>query len=208
MRLLSGHYLHWWLISVAILVFAAAGLIGGPDFGRDVAAIHALASERAAHIGLTGKAIVITEIGGAPNMMTILAIAVSLLAFKRRWRDAVTLSAIVLGGRVAIELLKLAIDRPRPVFTPYPVEVASLSFPSGHAGNSMITFLALALIAAPARWRRAAVAGAIALSLAIGATRPLLGVHWPTDVVGGWAFGIGWVVALVALSRRWCNAAE
>ena len=102
MRLLSGHYLHWWLIAVAILVFAAAGLMGGPDFGRDVAAIYALAGERAAHIGLTGRAIVITEIGGAPGMMTILAIAVSLLAFSRRWRDAVTLSAIVLGGRVGV----------------------------------------------------------------------------------------------------------
>ena len=76
------------------------------------------------------------------------------------------------------------------------------------AGNSMLTFLAIALIAVPDRWRGRAVSLAIVASLAIGATRPYLGVHWPSDVIGGWAFGIAWVVALVALSRRWRGAAE
>ena len=78
-----------------------------------------------------------------------------------------------------------------------------MSFPSGHAANSMITFLALALILAPARYRAAAIAAATAASVLIGSTRPLLGVHWPSDVVGGWAFGIAWVVIGVELSRRW-----
>lgn len=208
MRTASDRFFLLLVITAAAIVFVAAGLVGGPDNARDIAAIHALASERAAHVGLTGRAIMITQVGGFQGMIAILFAAIALLAVKRRWRDAVTLAAIVLGGRVAIELLKLAIDRPRPIFTPYPVEVASLSFPSGHAGNSMITLLALAFIAAPARWRGVAVAGGIAVSVLIGATRPLLGVHWPSDVVGGWAFGIGWVVALVALSRRWRGAAE
>ena len=192
----------------AIVVFALAGLIGGPDFGRDVGAIFRLASERSSHPDLTMQAIVVTEVGGAPGMVTILVIVVGLLASLRRWRDAVALAGIVLGGRLAIELLKLAIHRPRPVFAPYPVEVSSLSFPSGHAGNSMITFLAIALVATPTKWRAVAVSGALIASLAIGATRPLLGVHWPSDVVGGWAFGIAWVVTLAALSRRWRDAAK
>lgn len=208
MRQSSDHYLPVLVIAAVILLFVVAAWIGGPDYGPDVAAIHALAAERTANPGLTARAITVTEIGGWPGMMTILAVAVAGLALARRWRDAVSLVGVVLGGRVAIELLKLAIDRPRPSITPYPVEVASLSFPSGHAGNSMITFLALALIVAPARWRGVAAAVGIGLSLAIGATRPLLGVHWPSDVVGGWAFGIGWVVALGALSRRWRSTAE
>lgn len=208
MRQLPVNFLTLAVIVAAALLFAVAGLVGGPDFSRDVGAIFRLATERSAHPDLTSQAIVITEIGGAPGMMTILAISAALLAYARRWRDMAWLVAIVIGGRLAIELLKLVINRPRPFFGPYPVEISSLSFPSGHAGNSMVTFLALALIAAPARWRGAAVTAAIGTSLAIGATRPLLAVHWPTDVIGGWAFGIGWVVGLVALSRRWRHSAE
>ncbi|MEO5577927.1 MAG: phosphatase PAP2 family protein [Sphingomicrobium sp.] len=195
--------LYWALIIAAVLLFVVAGLVGGPDNMRDVAAMHSLGAERAAQIGLTGQAIVITRFGGAPYLFGILLIAVALLAYARRWRSAISLAGIVLGGRIAVEALKLAIERPRPHFSPYPVEIASLSFPSGHAANSMITFLALALILAPARYRAAAVAAATAASVLIGSTRPLLGVHWPSDVVGGWAFGLAWVVIGVDLSRRW-----
>ena len=196
------------LIIAALLLFMVAGLVGGPDNARDVAAIHSLAADRATHLGLTGRAIVITRFGGVTTLVAILMVSLAFLAFARQWRSAISLAAIVLGGRIAVELLKLAIQRPRPHFSPYPVEIASLSFPSGHSANSMITFLALALIVAPARLRAAAIAAAVAASIAIGSTRPLLGVHWPSDVVGGWAFGIAWVVALVELSRRWRTAAE
>lgn len=204
----SERFLSLAAVIAGLLLFIAAGLVGGPENMHDVAAIHSLAAERAAHIGLTGQAIVITRFGGASALLGTLLIAVAMLAYARRWRSAIALAVIVLGGRIAVELLKLAIDRPRPQFTPYPVEIASLSFPSGHAANSMITFLALALIVAPTRYRAAAIATAVAASALIGSTRPLLGVHWPSDVVGGWAFGMAWVVAGLELGRRWRRAAE
>ncbi len=194
------------IVGVALLAFAIAGLVGGPANAGDVSVIRALAAERLKDVALTHGAIAITQIGGFPGMIGLLAVAAAMLAVARRWREGEALAGIVLGGRIAIELLKLAIDRQRPTLTPYPVEVASLSFPSGHAGNSMITFLAIALIAVPGRWRAFAVAIGIALSLTIGVTRPFLGVHWPSDIIGGWAFGIGWVVALVWLSRGWRHA--
>ena len=203
-----GRFLSLALSIAALLLFMVAGLLGGPDYAPDVAAIHSLGAERAAQLGLTGRAIIITRFGGAPMLAGILLIAVALLAYARRWRSAISLTLIVLGGRIAVEALKLAIERPRPHFSPYPVEIASLSFPSGHAANSMITFLALALIVAPARYRAAAIAAATAASVMIGSTRPLLGVHWPSDVVGGWAFGIVWVVIGVELSRRWIATPE
>ncbi len=196
------------VIAMALALFAAAGLIGGPGLVRDVFAIQSLAAVRTAHIGLANGAIMVTQLGSAEGLLAILLLAVALLAFARRRRDAVALVGIVIGGRVAIELLKLAIGRERPFFAPYPVDVHSLSFPSGHAGNSMITLLAIALIAASARWRGVAVASAVVASLVIGATRPFLGVHWPTDVIGGWAFGIAWVTALVALTRSWRGAVQ
>lgn len=195
-------------VAVTILLFALAAVTGGPDFGRDVGAIYHLAVERSIRPGLTTTAIMLTQLGGVMGLMAILLLAGAFLASAKRWRDLAVMTAIVIGGRLAIEVLKLAIARPRPAFGPHPVEVHSLSFPSGHAGNSMITFLAIAMIAVPERWRGRAVAVALVSSAAVGLTRPFLGVHWPTDVIGGWALGIGWVVALAALSRRWRGAAE
>jgi undecaprenyl-diphosphatase len=109
----------------------------------------------------------------------------------------------VLIGRIGIEVIKLVVDRARPSLEEHPVVVHSQSFPSGHAGNSMITFLALALFVAPERWRVPAVTVAVMAAIAMGATRPLLGVHWPSDVLAGWIYGAA--VALVAwwwLRRR------
>ena len=194
------------MIVAALLLFVLAGLVGGPDNLREVAAINSLEAYRTYHVTLTGQAIMVTHVGGAPMLFAILVAAAAWLAILRRWRPVIGLVTIVLGGRIAVELLKLAIERPRPFFSPYPVEIASLSFPSGHAANTMITFLALALIAAPAKGRATAIAVAATASVLIGVTRPLLGVHWPSDVIGGWAFGIAWVMTGVALSRPWINA--
>lgn len=198
----------WSVIVAALLLFVTAGLLGGPDNLREVAAIQSLEVYRAGHTALTQQAIAITHFGGAPIMVVTLAVVTVWLAYSRRWRPAISLVAIVLGGRIAVELLKLALQRPRPFFSPYPVEIASLSFPSGHAANTMITYLALALIAAPVKGRVAAVMVAAAASVAVGVTRPFLGVHWPSDVIGGWAFGVAWVTAGVALSRGWIDPAK
>jgi undecaprenyl-diphosphatase len=208
MRQVPVHFFSYTMVAVAALLLIVAALGGGPDFSGDLSTIYRLASERSANPALTRQAVLITYVGSAEGLLTILLLAGIALAAAKRWRDLVSLTAIVVGGRLLVELLKLAIGRPRPVFGPYPVEVSSLSFPSGHAANSMMTFLALALIAAPKRWRVSATIAAIVFSLVIGATRPLLGVHWPSDVIGGWALGIGWVVGLVALTRRWRGAAE
>ena len=76
------------------------------------------------------------------------------------------------------------------------------SFPSGHATSSMIFYLTLALaLTAGTRWQRVAAAGAILLSLLVGTSRVMLGVHWPSDVIGGWAFGMLWVL-LTLQARR------
>jgi undecaprenyl-diphosphatase len=192
------------LIAVAsLLVFILAGLLGGPASSADTSVIHWLAGERSQHPRLSDFSIGLTQLGGAPGMTAILAVSLAALAVARKWRSALSLASIVLGGRIAVELLKLAVDRPRPHFGPYPVAIASLSFPSGHAANSMMTFLALALVAAPDGNRPKAIVAAVLASLVIGSTRPFLGVHWPSDVIGGWAFAIAWVIAGIQLSRRW-----
>ena len=94
-----------------------------------------------------------------------------------------------------------------PTLEPHLVMVKTSSFPSGHATSSMIFFLTLALVlTAGTRWQRPAAVGAILLSLAIGTSRVMLGVHWPSDVIGGWAFGLLWVLLTLRLAGRLVQA--
>ena len=118
-------------------------------------------------------------------------------------RLPLVLVAIVAIGRALSEAQKYWVARARPELEPHLVVVKTSSFPSGHATSSMIFYLTLALVlTAGTRWHRAAVAGAVLLSLLIGTSRVMLGVHWPSDVVGGWAFGMLWVLLTLRLAGR------
>jgi undecaprenyl-diphosphatase len=128
--------------------------------------------------------------------------AIWLLATGHR-RRALLLLGITLVGRGLVEALKLGVHRTRPEASDHLVPVYSLSFPSAHAANSMILWLTLALLLPRREWRPAAVVAALLISFAVGISRPMLGVHWPSDVVGGWSFGAAWVLAMIALTERW-----
>jgi undecaprenyl-diphosphatase len=123
------------------------------------------------------------------------------------WRKhghlALALMLVILVGRGLSEVQKYTIARVRPDFEPHLVVVKTSSFPSGHATSSMIFYLALALaLTRNTRWHRVAAAGAILLSILIGTSRVMLGVHWPSDVIGGWAFGMLWVMLTLRLAER------
>jgi undecaprenyl-diphosphatase len=112
--------------------------------------------------------------------------------------------AITMIGRGLSEVQKLWIARARPDLDPHLVVVKTSSFPSGHATSSMIFYLTMALtLGIGTRWHRAAAAGAILLSLLIGISRVMLGVHWPSDVIGGWAFGLLWVLLTLRIAQRY-----
>ena len=125
------------------------------------------------------------------------------LWWRNRVRLAFALLLVVLVGRGLAEVQKYSIERPRPTLDPHLVVVKTWSFPSGHSASSMIFYLTLALALAPeGQWRRLAAAGAILLSLLIGFSRVMLGVHWPSDVIGGWSFGMLWVLLTLRRSER------
>ncbi len=182
-------------------LFVVLGLIGGPGTPVDerlVRAIHAYSADATLERG----AVLLTYAGSAFVLVPLtLLFALILLVQKRRW-DALALLVMALGGRLVVEAIKLVVNRPRPVLEDYPVIVSSMSFPSGHSANTMTSFLAFALILVPARHRTAALATAVLGSIAVGLTRPLLGVHWPSDVLGGWTLGLLWILLCVAFLRR------
>jgi undecaprenyl-diphosphatase len=183
----------------ATAIIWLAMLIGG---GRGSSLDTALA--RSLYVGgndlLTRNAIIFTEIGRGVVLLPLALLVTCFLIWRRRRRAALFL-IMVIGGRFLVELQKVVVARPRPDESPHLAAVYSLSFPSGHAANAMITALAIALLL-PVRQRNRAIAVGIgvALALQIGASRVMLGVHWPSDVIGGWAFGLMWVMVCMRLA--------
>ena len=156
---------------------------------------------------LRAAASTVTLLGQWQAVILISVLAAAMLLYFRRVRSAVLLLAITLSGRVLVELQKIGVHRQRPELE-HLVEVKSLSFPSAHSANSMILLLSLALIAAPERHRRWAVGAALAGTFCVGISRPMLGVHWPSDVIGGWSFGAAWVLAMLAIAERWPGTSD
>ena len=146
------------------------------------------------------------------NAAVLIAIGIAFALFlwaKGRARYGLVVVAVTLVGRGLVEAQKYGIARFRPEDEVHLVPVSTPSFPSGHSASSMIVYLTLALVfASGTRWKWPAVAGALALSLCIGVSRLMLGVHWPTDVIGGWAFGLLWVLLALPAAERLAHTPE
>ena len=142
---------------------------------------------------------------GEPTVLIIASVVIAILLWVAGHRQLpFAFVAITMAGRGLSQAQKYWIGRARPDLETHLVVVKTSSFPSGHANSSMIFYLTLALIlASGTKWRGVAVAGALALSLMVGLSRVMLGVHWPSDVVGGWAFGMLWVLVTLRLGQRW-----
>lgn len=140
----------------------------------------------------------ITALGGANLLPVIVAATAGFLALLGRWLTLALVLAGTISGSLAVGLAKTAVARPRPLVVDHLVDAWSASFPSGHAANSAIVYLTLALLLSQIIERPAArgyvIGLAVLLAGAIGVSRVYLGVHWPSDVIGGWSFGVLWAL--------------
>lgn len=183
------------LILALLLLAMICGALGGATNALDVALIRDGIALRAANRWPTDAGLALNIIGGVAATLGV-AVAGSLLLWRRRGHgEALRFAAMIAGGRLLVEAIKLIVHRQRPALDLHPVVTHSLSFPSAHAANSMIALCTLALFFAPPHRRPGAIAAAVVASLVIGASRSLIGVHWPSDVVAGWAIGAAWVIA-------------
>ncbi|MBS2963170.1 phosphatase PAP2 family protein [Actinocrinis puniceicyclus] len=144
---------------------------------------------------------------GSPTVMRALVVVLAVVLWLRRAHRLALWAAVTLAGGALIDVvLKAAVGRARPHFV-HPVALApGGSFPSGHAFTSALAAGVVLLWALPLLSRRGKVAAwvlAVLVPLLVGVSRVALGVHWVTDVVGGWLLGAGLVAATSAAFETW-----
>lgn len=141
---------------------------------------------------------------GEPTVLIAASVVFFLLMWRRgHLRTGLTLLAVTMLGRGMSEIQKMIVGRPRPELESHLVLVKSQSFPSGHSVSSMVFYLTIALVLAHrGPYRRWAAGAAIMTALLVGTSRVMLGVHWPSDVIGGWSFGLLWVILTLPVAEH------
>jgi undecaprenyl-diphosphatase len=139
-----------------------------------------------------------TALGGVGILTTMSLFVVGYLLIDGKRRAALLVVVAVAGGLLLSTLLKEGFDRPRPDLVPHGAIVYTASFPSGHSMLSAVVYLTLGALLARVHAGLAVKAYfllvAALLTCAVGVSRVYLGVHWPTDVLAGWAGGAAWAI--------------
>jgi undecaprenyl-diphosphatase len=146
---------------------------------------------------------------GSVSILTLLTLLISgYLIIDKKLKLFRLILFAVLGGCFVELLIKSIFSRQRPEIVPHLIEVNSWSFPSGHSVMSAAVFLSLTAIIFQFNIKQSAkiyfLVFAIILVLLVGISRIYLGVHYPSDVAGGWALGLVWssLTALLAHSHK------
>jgi len=141
----------------------------------------------------------VTGLGSVVVLALLTVASAGFLLLQRKRHLAVYLLLAVATGTIGSSLLKWGFDRPRPDLVAHGHAVYTSSFPSGHSMMSAVVFLTLGVLLATAQSKRVMqiyiLAIAVLVTVAVGTSRVYLGVHWPTDVLAGWAAGSGWALA-------------
>jgi undecaprenyl-diphosphatase len=147
-----------------------------------------------------------TGLGGVATLTLVTAVGIGYLLLMRKRYAALFVGVAVVGGILLSTLFKAVYDRPRPDLVAHLSQVYTSSFPSGHSMMAAITYLTLGALLARLHedWsiRIFLMSTAILLTILVGASRVYLGVHWPTDVLAGWAAGAAWAM-LCWLAALW-----
>jgi undecaprenyl-diphosphatase len=186
------------LLALAAIPLAVAAALGSTTEADTMVnrEVHEVAAARDAD-----SAFSITSLADMHNVVIITLLAVALLAVLRHWHGAIALAIAVPATQLVVDLIKSAVERPRPDLAL--TDAAGYSFPSGHSATSVALYallaFALARLARRSHHRRLIVCAGVALALAVGISRVWLGAHFPTDVLAGWAVGAA-VAALAWLA--------
>src|ERR1700722_6151709 len=138
----------------------------------------------------------VTTLGNTATLVGVVAVVAVVLAIGRRWRLLLYLVVTAAGAFVIDPVVKALVGRLRPVVAHPVAHALGKSFPSGHALHSLTCYGAVLLVflsVMRGRWRAPAICVTAVLVVAIGFSRILLGVHFVSDVLAGWALAVAWL---------------
>lgn len=209
------HFALWSALGLVPVVAFGAGLLivvalvvsqWSPLKELDMAAVDALNDVVKDKPKLVQSLDVLTTLGGFATSSTVLATLALGLLIRRETELALFVTITGLGIAVLTFGTKEIVERVRPVLEVPVATTGGHSFPSGHSLAATVTYGVLLLVFLPLvrrRWRPAVVGVFAAVVILVGVTRVALGVHFPSDVAGGWLMGLLWLVVTTAAFRRW-----
>jgi undecaprenyl-diphosphatase len=218
LRQLERHELTWLMVGLAACgaIFAFVALAGevmeGDTRALDTRILLALrnANDLAQPRGpawLQFAMVDLTALGGSTVLGLVVLAIVGFLILQARYRTAFVIAVTAASGELLNEVMKRLFMRPRPTVVPYLRDVVSTSFPSGHAMQSGIIYLTLGAmlmrIAERPLTKAYCLAVAVSVTALVEISRVYLGVHYPTDVLGGWTLGFAWASLCWLIAQRY-----
>jgi len=192
--------------ALLVLLKLASEILEGEFDAYDRAALIWIRDHLGGVAGLRAVMLDLTALGDTATLLLVMAFAAGLWAMMGARRVALILCGQAILGTLVVQGVKAIADRARPDAVPHWASFSAASFPSGRAALSAIVYLTLAVVAADrlpsVASKRYLMSGAVLLVVAIGFSRLYLGVHWPTDVLAGWALGGSWAILSWLLCRR------
>ncbi len=147
-----------------------------------------------------------TALGGVGVLSLLTLASFGYLWLQGLRRVALFLLLAIAGGLLLSLALKSGFERPRPELVSHGAMVYTSSFPSGHSMLSAVVYLTggalLAMVHSARRVRIYLIGCSVLATLLVGVSRVYLGVHWPSDVLAGWAAGAAWAAACW-LAAQW-----
>jgi len=138
----------------------------------------------------------LTALGGVTILSIVTLTSFGVAVFSGRAKLGWLGVLAVIAGSVITSILKQGYDRPRPELVEHGSWVNNASFPSGHSMMAAVVYLTLGILVARTQPRRRVRAFivfiSVLLTILVGLSRVYLGVHWPSDVAGGWMLGGAW----------------
>ncbi|MBF6296325.1 phosphatase PAP2 family protein [Nocardia amamiensis] len=154
---------------------------------------------------LTPIAVTVSLLSGTVAMTVLATLACLALSWRRRWSSAALVAGASLGAGLLVRGGKILVGRDRPPIEDHLISVENLSYPSGHSVGSFVVISVVTVVALPsvraATVRALAATAAAVFIVAVGLSRIYLGVHWTTDILGGWCISTLWVILCLTIYR-------
>jgi membrane-associated phospholipid phosphatase len=180
-------------LAVGLLYWLAIAVLSGSSAAIDSTVL--LHVQRYEYLKLTRFATLVCMLVTCGSVLVLVY-----LCCRRRWQSALFWLGSTAGAAILAGIAKKAVQRHRPELWALASRHASFSFPSGHATQSMAFVIALLLLAPPEK-RKTILALGLAWVCLVGISRLYLGLHYPTDILAGWALALAWCCLLGLLLR-------